>query len=356
MEQILAHGVFNPNTTLTQEIEELSDPLIEIETSRIANLVVKYLTNFKHSGWLEDVKLSWWDINCSYNSIIKEIWPGSIKKLMRKYFWTSYQELMLACPSTISIIQDIISLPVHDVLGNKSHYIIDAWSWSWILQVAFYIQARRSWLLPNSQTSRWIELNTKAQRKSNKILNTLKIWHVMLWDSLSREHYTSLNTEFIHSYGNENIVDSLVYEWWEPFIDNLRVLASVYPDTHKDIQLTPHGLIFMVSQSARDTSSMESNMPVISFNGDIENFLNCIEKRIAIAQKHWNKINDRELFFPSDIKITPLSKMYFLERLGQEHIWKIFTEHTLVKNFDHNPATRWKISAWNYVNSIKSKS
>lgn len=354
MEQILSPGVFNSERSLTQEIQELCDPWVEIEISRITNLVVKYLTNFKNKGGLEDTRLTQGDVNSTYDLIIKENSPGIINKIMRKLNQTGYQELMLACPSTVSIVHDIISRPLHDVLGNKSHYTIDAWSWSGILQVAFHIQARRSWLIPSTQTSRWIELNPAAQKKSHKILKTLGIWHVILWNSLNTENYKNLNDDFIHSHGNENLVDSLVYEWIEPFIDNLRILDHLYPDSLDETQFTPNTVIFMVGQSARDTSDIYSNLPVLSFDGDIKKFLKEVDKKIAIAKKSWEDINERELFFPSDIKIAPLCRTQLLERIGEEHIWSMFCEHTLVQNFEYTPTSRWRMNSEPYMRSIRS--
>ncbi len=329
----------------------LSDPKIAITVQQVTNLVVKYLVNFKNTGGLEELLVPESYINETYQNIENAMWPWIIKWLLRRVSGTSYQERMLACPSTVNIVIDVISNKLDDVLGNKSHYCIDAWSGSWIIQLAMNIQARRSWLITDSSKSRGIEINPTAQRVSNMILSKLNVWHVIKWSSTKSENHLGLETEYIHSYGNENLVDSMSWQSGEPFIENLRAFRDSYWESTNSTQFIPSRITFFVSQSARDEKDILKSMPICEFNGNIEKFLDEVDARMRISQESWKKDN-RDLFFPSDIQITPYSQIVFLEKLWKEHIWTIFWNHSILSNFEYNNATRWRNNPFPYLNSI----
>lgn len=354
MGNILLDWVFDPERTLQDEIEQLSDPKVEIEIERVANLVVKFLVNFSRGGWCEDSKIIEADVNNAYMRVQSQIWSWLIKWILRWYFGTGYQERMLSCPSSLNITRDIISYPLDDVLWNKSHFVIDAWSGSWILQTAFYIQARRNWLEPSISSSRGIEKNIVAQRVSNRILSKLWIGHVIRWNSLEIWSYESLWTDFIHSFGNENLVDSMDDVRWEPFIDNLQVVQSVFWDSLKQTQFLPYHILFMTPLSINtvDSWDLEDSLPVVVFSWDVPDFLARIDRKIEIVSWYtWRDMNSW-IFFPSDIKITPDSEPIFLEELWQEWIGKLFHEHPWVQKFQFNNSTRWRVFFKEYMRSI----
>jgi hypothetical protein len=79
--------------------------------------------------------------------------------------------------SSTEIFMDIVSQNIPDIAWDKKYFWIDLGSWSWLLTIAQYIQARRNGFRHIENI--WVEIKKNQVEQSNQLLSTLWLWCVV---------------------------------------------------------------------------------------------------------------------------------------------------------------------------------
>jgi hypothetical protein len=233
---LFQEGIYNPDHSLLDDIEVLSNPKISITIQNIINLVVKYFFAYIINESV-DIKIkeaevtdvfSRFSFYCENAHYAKKF---SFSKESIRFRTSSYQLCMLwDISSTVEIIEDIISRRIDDILGNKQYHWIDLWTWSGILLLGQYIQARRNWLTPQSDKNIGIELDKNVQTLSHTLANKIWFWKVIQWDIRQIETFKWLEMT-PHFVGNENLPNEtntfgMADDIKEPFFEAIFALES----------------------------------------------------------------------------------------------------------------------------------
>lgn len=243
--QIIKNELFQEWITTQEHIERLSNPNNEVSPIEAANLVVKFaidyiVCSYPRIWWYsQPLELDFTKsilekatdvLSTSDNkliSIILSMWKKENSKIQKNIEQVSYQLLMLLdFPKTTALVLDIIN---REIPKNKNWYVwIDLWTWTWILLLAQYIQAKRNWFLDREITNIWIEKNQDAVKIWKKLAENLWFWKIINWDTTSNELIESLWVSHINFLSNENLPSPSASLKQEPFVENLLALRKTW--------------------------------------------------------------------------------------------------------------------------------
>lgn len=250
-----------PDKTTQEHIEYLSNPKNKLSEVEVANLIVKftvdYICGFLKIRWYSqpyDLKFldnilyeSQKDIKNSnektriFSLTEPDLTPN--KYIKKTIYDIAYQVSMLIDFSkTLEVFLDIASRTINK--KDDKYYWLDLWTWSWILLLAQYIQAKRNWFTDENITNIWIELNKKASEISNILANNFWFWNVIYWDTTSPDIIKSLNFPRIDFLSNENLPFPTSKLSLEPFVRNLYNLTLKCWFDLRETEFFPSWVVF----------------------------------------------------------------------------------------------------------------
>lgn len=242
--QILRKWVFEEWVSTQEHIERLSNPENEIDPIEVANLVIKFAVDYiltwtNRSFSVE--KLNQEEVNFIIDESISTIIKNSkkaIDKIITMQVSISpeisnftqkvlYQlKMLLDFSKTSALVLEIISRQIP--YNSNWYYWLDLWTWSGILLLAQYIQARRNWFTYDEIKNIWIEENTTAVNVWNKLAEKLWFWEIRKWDTTDDDIIKWLWLPYLSFVSNENLPNSSDELSKEPFIENILALEKAW--------------------------------------------------------------------------------------------------------------------------------
>jgi len=251
-------------TSLKNDIEQFCDRKLNIDPKRILNIVIKSLYAYRYE-WAASEKISFYDI-AEYCKTIHNIiqfhdfyinkskfWNHSVRALQDK-FWEEYEfyffhqyalRMHTDFASSTEIFKDIVDRNITDIWGEKKYFWIDFWSWSGLLTIAQYIQARRNKFQDINNIG--LELLTKQQEISHRLLTELDAWSILLADTTQEDIYQVLSwyNQPLNFISNETIPRPgiAMSNEFDPFYHNVVHLRdSLSPQITNETQAFPSKL------------------------------------------------------------------------------------------------------------------
>ncbi len=213
---IINREFYLKHRSLEDEINFLSDPKNQISSKYLINLVTKYIFCYYHLDFV-DKKIPLDELNNFFikinktakidMSFEKDYIFSNLDKIDWFYHAQDYPlRMAMDIASTVKIVEDIVSRKINKNKFEWNYMWMDLWSWIWILTLAQAIQARRNGF--KNIYNIWFEIWKIVAQNSNKILEILGLWKVIIQDTTKKSLFNNIpQYSDITFISNETICD-----------------------------------------------------------------------------------------------------------------------------------------------------
>ncbi len=333
------------NTSLTDDINFLSDSKNIVTDKKIINLVIKYFFAYRYNESRNE------KIDLSEINELFQIWHFFFWLSRKKWSWVSSEDtefiqnlhyfqknwyalsMLWDISSTTVIIKDIINRTISQDFFEWRYIWIDLWTWSAILLLAQYIQANRNNF--NNIENIWFDISSSLE-ESEQIVQKLWIWEIIHWDTTKKEtFFRFLKWGKITHISNETIPTSGVHMHTisDPFCENNSTIFNILDNQIiEQTHFFPSKIDMIVklwNEFNRDFNWSNSNKFSTKF---IEDFWNLVEKTMwGDLWKDWNILQN---IYPKWIDIN-------WKMTSMREVWKELITNWNVKIME-DWRDRWK--------------
>lgn len=229
---IISSDIYNGSSSLLDDIEYLSDNKNEVSEYKILNMVVKFLFWYYYLNSI-NLEIPFNEIINFFETITqvsnlkpeKEEIIKNIDEIEGFYHAQEYSlRMAMDIASTTKIIKDIISRVINKEVFDWKYLWMDLWSWTWILTLAQFIQAKRNNF--DNITNLWFDLWYFVAKYSKRFLELLEVGTVEHQDTTKIELFQHIpQYQDITFITNETLCDPYLPVNWsrihsDPFIEN----------------------------------------------------------------------------------------------------------------------------------------
>lgn len=229
---IISADSYNQDTTLNDDIQYLSDSKNAVTDQSIINIVTKYLFCYYYLNSI-NIKVPFSEVihffdtinTISTQTLQKEEIVQNLDNLNGFYHAQDYSlRMAMDIASTVDIFKDIISRNIDKDPFEWRYLWMDLWSWTWVLTLAQFIQAKRNNF--DNITNIWFDLWYYTSIYSKRILELLDAWTVKHQDTTQLKLFHHIpQYQDITFITNETLCDPYLPINWnrkfsDPFFEN----------------------------------------------------------------------------------------------------------------------------------------
>ena len=234
--KIINPSIFS-DLSLEDSIWKLSESKLWISDEKIINLIIKYFFAYRYpESSNEKVALKEIEelFSIAHFFFFLSRYPWTWVNLEHKHILDTLNflqnngyplSMLWDISATTIIFKSIVESIVNPDEFEWRYVWLDLWTWSWILLLAQYLQAKRSWF--DHITNIWIEILEWTAKISDELVSKLWVWKIINWDTTNSKTYEIIwdNVKITH-ISNENIPSNWIRMTGEndPFHQNNRAL------------------------------------------------------------------------------------------------------------------------------------